>query len=172
MSNRSKANLGKHFEQRIMNANRSYLLQGQAVIEKMEVANKFVGGKMIYTDKGPPDFMGAMKGGQAIVFDAKSTKGQSFPLANITRRRHQLTFLERMAKLGALAFYLIEFADHGRYFVLSIPEALAAIELAESGGRKSIPIDMLPLEVKGTFDNVLDYLAVMEKVATHTQTTK
>lgn len=162
MKNRSKANLGKHFEQIIINANRQYLLTGQAVIEKQEVANKFINGKMIYSDKAAPDFMGALKGGRAIVFDAKSTGGQSFPLANITRRRHQLEFLSRMEKLGALAFYLVEFTEHNRYFILPINTARACIERAEAGGRKSIALHEFVLEAKGTFTNVLDYLAALE----------
>lgn len=163
MANRAKANLGRRFETLIENANKQYAHAGQALIEKQEVANKFVHGKMIYSSKAAPDFMGAIKGGRAIVFDAKSTKGQSFPLLNITRRMHQLDFLTRMEKLGAIAFYLIEFADHNRYFILPINTARVCIERAEAGGRKSIAIHEFVLEVKGTFSNALDYLAAIEQ---------
>lgn len=161
MTNRAKANLGKKFETLIENANKQYKFAGLALIEKQEVANKFINGKMIYSNKAAPDFMGAVKGGRAIVFDAKSTKGQSFPLANITRRMHQLDFLKGMEQLGAYSFYLIEFADYGKYFILPINTAVACIERAEAGGRKSIALHEFVLEVKGTFTNALDYLAAL-----------
>jgi recombination protein U len=158
MKKRNKANLGKRFESLIETTNRQYNITGKAVIEKMEVGNKFIDGQMIYSSKGPPDFMGAMTGGRAVVFDAKSTKGKSLPLVNITRRDHQLNFLEKMDALGALAFYLVEFADSRQVFVLPVPQVLAAIKRANDGGRKSIPLSEFKIEVQTSFHYALDYL--------------
>ena len=158
----TKRNLGKSFERLIEAANRQYLITGMAAIEKQEIATKLINGKMIYSKQGPPDFMGIVRGGRGIAFDAKSTTGKSLPLKNLLDRRHQLEFLRLFEKLGGHAFYLVEFAAVNRVFMLPIGQALQAVKEAETGGRKSIPISDFEFEALPSFHCALDYLALLE----------
>ena len=154
-----KKDLGKRFEELIENANIQYMLSGSALIEKTEVQTKMINGKMIYTKKGMPDFVGTIEGGKSIAFDAKSTKGKSFPIKNILSRVHQLQYLTRTERLGGHAFYLIEFKDLSRFFLASIQEIEKAVERSYNGGRKSIPIEEFEMEVFPGGMYCLDYLA-------------
>ena len=151
-----KRNLGKRFEMLVESSNISYYFQGLAWIEKQEVQKKIVRGQTVYTKKGAPDFMGVVSGGRAVVFDCKSTRGKTLPLKNILDRPHQLQQLSKTHELGGIAFYLVEFVDYDRYFVLTIPELKAFIERET---RKSIPIDEFKREVMGCLETKLDYLA-------------
>lgn len=155
----SSANRGKAFEQMIEAACRQYLIDGQAQIVKTEVQNKFIAGRMVYSQKGPPDFIGTIKGGQAVAFDAKNTQAASFPISKITDRPHQLEHLKNVHALGGIAFYLINMERENRVFIIPLPQIINAIERAQAGGRKSIPITEMPIEVKGTWKVCLDFLA-------------
>lgn len=167
MKNRSKSRLGVRFENLVLAANREYEFKGRALVEKQEVGTKMVNDKLIYTSKGLPDYMGFMKGGRGVVFDAKSTRNKtSFPLANILKREHQLEFLYKAEQMGAAAFYLIEFAVHERFFILPANTARVYVEQARLGGKKSIPLHEFELEVFGTWENCLDYLLPFEQQAT------
>lgn len=164
MVQRHKAHLGQRFERLVEAANREYEFKGRALIEKQEVAKAEVNGKMIYAKKGLPDFMGLMNGGRSVIFDAKSTRNKtSFPLNNLLKREHQLDFLYKAEQMGAAAFYLIEFAMLGRYFILPANTARVYVEQARAGGRKSIPLHEFAIEVEGTWENCLDYLLPFEK---------
>lgn len=153
--NYRKKNLGKRLETMIESANISYFFRDMAWIEKQEVQKKYVNGRLAYTKKGAPDFMGVVAGGRAIGFDCKSTKGKNLPLKNIMDRPHQLQQLTKMHKLGGIAFYLVGFEDLDRYFVLTIPE-LERFLATEA--RKSIPIDYFKKEVKESRESCLDFL--------------
>lgn len=158
-----KANLGKYFEQKIESANRQYRIQGIAAIEKQEIQTKFINGQMIYTKKGPPDFMGVLDGGKAVIFEAKSTRGKSLPLKNLDSRLHQFQFLKEAEQMGAIAFYLVEFYDLGRYFIVPVSHVSKSLKQAKQGGRKSIPLSACSVEVYPSFDSALDYLAPILK---------
>ena len=154
--NYRKRNLGKRLETLIESANISYYFQDLAWIEKQEVQKKYVNGRLAYTKKGAPDFMGVVAGGRAVCFDCKSTKGKNLPLKNIMKRPHQLQQLTKTHKLGGIAFYLVGFEDLDRYFILTIPELEAFLE---DNTRKSIPLDYFSKEVKENRESCLDYLA-------------
>lgn len=151
-------NRGKHLEMLVEKANIHYYFQDLAWIEQQEVQKKMIRGKLVYTKKAAPDFMGTVQGGRSVAFDCKTTEQKSFPLKNILERPHQMQQLAKQKNLGGIAFYLIEFKTENRYFVLTIPELEKAIESMENGGRKSIPLADLKHEVKASRLNCLDYL--------------
>lgn len=160
----TKSNLGKRFEQMIEAANKHYLYNSLAAIEKQEIKTRMVNGQMIYERKGPPDYMGIVQGGRAIAFEAKSTRGKNLPLKNITRRMHQLGFLKKHEEMGGIAFYLVHFEDMGETYLLPIEEIEDAIRTAERGGRKSIPYEAFLYPVKSTWHTNLDYMGAYEEL--------
>lgn len=115
--------LGKAFETLINDQNKAYKKAGLADIEqttaKIRIEHRGPGGRVRgRAKKGNVDFVGSSRliGGRKIVFDAKSTKGDRFPLKNI--KNTQMTALVNQAGAGgAIAFVLVEFSELERYFV-------------------------------------------------------
>ena len=150
-------NRGKPLETLVERANIHYYMQDLAWIEKQEVPKKMIRGKVVYTKKAAPDFMGVMQGGRGVAFDCKSTKEKSYPLKHILERPHQLQQLKKTHNMGGIAFYLIHFETENKTFVVTIPEIEKAV-IAMATGRKSIPMDACKREVKESQVNCLDYL--------------
>jgi penicillin-binding protein-related factor A (putative recombinase) len=101
--------------------------------------------------KGGLDFSGDYYG-RRVTFDAKSTKGKSFPVdPKRTVKPHQARRLREAHERGAIAFLLVEFSelpDGPRYFALTWPVLAPYWEQADRArylGGKSAP--SIPLEV-------------------------
>lgn len=85
--------------------------------------------------KGEPDYGGALApDGRAIFFDAKTTRREVLDFDNL--HAHQVIFLEHMARVGAVAGFLVEFSKHRQVFFL--PVQVLTIWRTEST-RKSLP---------------------------------
>lgn len=154
---------GMAFERLIEKANKQYEDLGIAIVEKQEIQKKVFHGEMVYMKKGAPDFIGFGPGGQGIAFDAKSIEGKNLPLKMIVRRIHQYYFLQKAEQLGAKAFYLVEFKNEGKVFILPLDQVTAAIERHKSGGRASIPLEEFKIEV-GSHEGIsLDYLQIFKE---------
>lgn len=171
--------LGKAFQDLIKAQNKTYKKAGLADIEettaKVQIQHRGPGGMVRgRAKKGNCDFVGSshLIGGRKLVFDAKSTKGQSFPLKNI--KDHQMTRLENQAGAGgAIAFLLVEFSDLGRYFIAPLRWLLPwwqAWREGEFTGDKapaSIPLrefERAAIEVTRQGSR-LDYLGSIVKIA-------
>jgi penicillin-binding protein-related factor A (putative recombinase) len=101
--------------------------------------------------KGGLDFSGDFWG-RRVTFDAKSTKGKSFPIdPKRTVKPHQARRLREAHERGAIAFLLVEFSelpDGPRYFALTWPVLAPYWEQADRArylGGKAAP--SIPLEV-------------------------
>lgn len=108
------------------------------------------------------DYMGTVKGGRGIAFDAKSTTNTTaFRVRNV--EPHQLTFLERTQKLGGVAFLLIEFLEHGEIYRVPIEAFRSYYDEAERGGRQSIPYAdfVAKWDMVGTPDTFVDFLGAI-----------
>ncbi|EEL19381.1 Recombination protein U (Penicillin-binding protein-related factor A) [Bacillus cereus Rock1-3] len=77
--------------------------------------------------------------GQAIAFEAKSTeKDTRFDLKNIAQ--HQLDYLEKAEKMGAICFFLIEFSKDKSVFVVPLSVIQSYVRMSHRPkGKKSIP---------------------------------
>ncbi len=108
---KSKA-LGDQFERLIELSCKRYASRGEAYINKTfppfttirRQGNQVVG---FYNKSGQPDFIGTLKGGRSVVFEAKHTSGTNIPFERIAR--HQKEALNAHCDLGAEAFILITF---------------------------------------------------------------
>lgn len=95
-----------------------------ALINKRPIPVKVVkskGGRVLngfYEAKSTVDYDGVYKG-RTIVFEAKSTENAGrFDLKNIAQ--HQLDYLEKAEKMGAICFFLIEFSKDKSIFVVPL----------------------------------------------------
>ncbi|BAU28206.1 recombination protein U [Aneurinibacillus soli] len=168
----SHANRGMAFEKLLDYTNKMYENAGMALINKRPTPVKIMGQNsrgMIHGYLEKPstvDYDGVCKG-RAIVFEAKSTKELTrFPLGNI--HEHQVEYMRKCHKCGAIAFLLVEFAAHQTVYLLPYTLLAQYWEKAKNGkrGTKSIPLqemDVYAYQVnKGRVP--VDYLTVVEKV--------
>ncbi len=97
---------GEAWERLLCALHARYIREGVAVVERCHPEVKQVGvapgGRFIGIRPkwGPVDFVGTLRGGRAIVFDAKWTGKRLFPCANI--EPHQARDLARHAAAGAV----------------------------------------------------------------------
>lgn len=111
---KSKAQ-GDYFEALIEAGCNFYRDRKVADIEKtpepMRPIKRLEGGRFvaIFEKQAQPDYKGTLAGGQAVVFEAKSTATDRITQDRVTE--DQAERLSRCAKLGGLAFVLCQFAS-------------------------------------------------------------
>lgn len=157
---------GNSFEELINLTNKAYLDDELAVIQKLPTAIKPVELDsergvitLAYFDmQSTVDYMGSVQG-IPVCFDAKETALKSLPVANI--HEHQIVFMEKFARQGGLSFMLVHFTFCDRFFLLEMNTIRAYWDLAQRGGRKSIPFDAFNPELEVFRDSryAVHYLA-------------
>lgn len=103
---------GEHFENMISAACSYYKDRGLAHIEKtpepmkpLRAPNRQGQFLACFTKAAQPDYKGTLKGGRAVVFEAKHTDDEKIERRRLTQE--QLDGLEAHHRLGALAFVLV-----------------------------------------------------------------
>lgn len=166
----NKANLGKAFETLVNTTNHMYRLRGDALIIKTDAEWKVLfknrGGyrvpiKAWKQQKGFVDYIGAVKGGIPICFDAKSTELKTrFPLSNVAD--HQVEKMRDFEKMGGISFLLVHFEQKDETYILTMRDLETFWTDAKMGGRKSIPYTFFASrceKVKCQNGLKIDYLA-------------
>lgn len=135
---RSKS--GSRFEALIEKACERYKKDGVAIIyknsEPLRPSGKFGKGGMIsayYQKKSVPDFTGVLKGGRAIMFEAKHVSGKpSIPFSRL--QEHQERYLIDFEAMGAQSYVLIGF-DMTDFYMIPIDDYL---NFKANNGKKSL----------------------------------
>lgn len=141
---KTQANRGMSLEELVMRANDEYQVKQMAFIQKIPTPVKVMKSEKgiikhgWFDKKSTIDFMGVTRG-LFIGFECKSTKEKSFPLKNIAD--HQIEALEQMYVQGGITFFLVEFEEKKEIYILPFKDAKHWLDLAQQGGRKSIPYD-------------------------------
>jgi recombination protein U len=118
--------------------------------------------KFIPESKAEPDYGGALAPtGRAIFYDAKTTRRAVLDFDNL--HAHQIEFLERAARVGAVAGFLVEFSAHQEVYFLPVQ---IVVQWREAAARKSIPHQffrdhLMPAPLGKGFV-IFDYLAAIE----------
>lgn len=166
-------NRGNAFEIAISNSNAVYMNLNIASIIKrptpVKVLRTDITGrnilKSVWDEKSTVDYDGVYKG-KAIHFEAKSTEvTTSFPLKNI--KDHQIRHLDRVERMGAICFFLIEFSKLHEIFFVPFSVIKEYFTAAQNGGRKSIPrkvFDERAYPVKTTYRAAVDYIEVIDRL--------
>lgn len=160
------AHRGKSLQTLIDTANQQYYYTGHGLVQFIEtpMRQKRIGRttKWVFAKKSTVDYVGTLKGGHSIAFEAKQTKLKTrFDFSNIGF--HQMEHLKQQEQLGGSAFLIIEFTAYNKIFYVQFkdiaPHFYAAWEDQES--KKSLPyewfIENCPL-VKPGRGVCLDYL--------------
>jgi len=93
-----------------------------------------------FDKKSTVDYIGVVQG-IPVCFDAKECTKDTFPMQNI--HSHQMEFMKEFEAQDGIAFYLIYFANHEKYYYLRYKEAEKFWQRAENGGRKSFRMEEL-----------------------------
>lgn len=165
-----QGNRGMAFEMLINLANQMYQRGGVALINKRPTPVKVIksrGSQVIngfYEAKSTVDYDGVYKG-RAVAFEAKSTeKDTRFDLKNIAQ--HQLDYLEKAEKMGAICFFLIEFSKDKSVFAVPLSVIQSYVRMShQPKGKKSIPradFDIYGYLVEQTERAPVDYLQYVD----------
>lgn len=113
---------GEYFETLIMASLNWYRREGLACVEKtpepmkpLRKPNRQGQFLACYVRSGQPDFKGTLRGGKAVVFEAKHTDSDRISFSRLTGE--QLRSLSEHYALGALAFVLVSFELQAFYRV-------------------------------------------------------
>lgn len=146
---RSRAE-GQQFEATIEASCQYYSLRGLAEIEKTPEPTKQLGPKgpdghftACYAKKAQPDYKGTVRGGRAVVFEAKHTDKDRLQQSAVTPEQEKR--LDRHAALGAECFVLVSFGFR-QFF--KVPWAVFR-RMKDNYGRKYItPADVQEYKVE------------------------
>jgi recombination protein U len=119
--------------------------------------------RFVPESKAEPDYGGAIAPeGRAIFYDAKTTRRNLLDFDNL--HAHQITFLERAARFGAVAGFLVEFSGHGEVYFLPIQ---IVARWRDEVARKSLPYrffaERLTPAPSGKGLIIYDYLRAIEE---------
>ena len=167
-------NRGMHFEKLINLSNEMYQREGVALINKRPTPVKVIksrGNQVtngFYEAKSTIDYDGVYKE-RAIAFEAKSTKSLTrFDLSNIAQ--HQLDYLEKAGKMGAVCFFLIEFSKDHTIFLVPASVIQSYVRMShQPNGKKSISradFDIYGYLVDQTEQAPVDYLQYIDEAIT------
>lgn len=138
---------GSDLEEKVNFTIDMYRKDGLAVIQKVPtpITPVSLDGKghitlAYFEKKSTVDYVGAVQG-IPVCFDAKESKTDTFPLANI--HEHQMAFMRDFVVQGGISFFLLCFSMRREYYYLSLDEAEAYWGRMLSGGRKSFRYDEL-----------------------------
>jgi len=113
--------LGEAFERRIDAALERYELRGEALVmktpEPMRATKDLGGGRFVahHEKKAQPDYKGVLKGGRAIVFEAKCTATGRMEQGRVTPEQEKA--LNGFSALGAECFVVVGFGLRDIYKV-------------------------------------------------------
>lgn len=135
---------GSTLEEMINMTNDAYASKNLAIIQKIPTPVKPVKidsqNRTItlayFEQKSTVDYIGAVQG-IPVCFDAKETTRNILPIQNI--HQHQIKFMDDFERQKGLAFLLVSFKSIDEYFYLPFKKLKQYWELAQNGGRKSIP---------------------------------
>jgi len=119
--------------------------------------------RFVPESKAEPDYGGLIApDGRAIFYDAKTTRRNALDFDNL--HAHQVTFLERAARFGAIAGFLVEFSKCSEIYFLPIQ---MLDQWRHESSRKSIPrrffSDHLISAPAGKGMVIFDYLSAVEE---------
>ena len=100
--------------------------------------------------------------GKYIDFEAKETKLDYFPLANI--HAHQIEHLKKIMEHGGIGFLIVRFSKKDEIFYL---DGTKFFEFLETSSRKSIPIEYFyenGYKIKVKFNPRIDYLKIVDEI--------
>ena len=120
MRNRYRKNLGLYLERIVDVSIEFYKEQGICLIDKIPTpikVHRHLRGSLyeaFFQKKSTVDYVGILKGGIPIAFDAKSTTDNVFRWKRAVKE-HQREYLRRFHQLGGLSYILLHFDWVGRW---------------------------------------------------------
>ncbi len=167
------ANRGQSLEEMIELSNQQYILKNKAMVQKIPTPVKVLNinsqtGRInngFYEKKSTVDYVGVYNG-LPLAYDAKETTVETrFDLKNI--KPHQYNFLYNWKQNGGFSFLIIYFTNYSEAYLLPFAVLKKYWEKSQTGGRKSIPYDIIAKEkYKITSQGyiILDYISIIDRI--------
>lgn len=138
---------GSQLENIINQSNEKYHELGLALVQKIPTPIKPVeidDNRHItlayFEQKSTVDYIGAVQS-FPVCFDAKECASDSFSFANL--HEHQFKFMEDFESQSGIAFLLIYFSKHNKYYYMRFEEVKKFYQRAIDGIKKSVNINEL-----------------------------
>lgn len=150
---------GKQFEQRLDAAFEYYSKRGFAAVEKtpepMQPIKPCGNGKFIafFVKKAQPDYKGTLKGGRAVMFEAKFTSGDRIEQSRVTDG--QAEYMSRQSALGARCYVVAGFASGSVY---RVPWEVWTDMKSRFGRKYVTEADLKPYTVASAWNDMLELL--------------
>lgn len=158
---------GDSLEILINTVNSQYDRQGLAIITKIPTPIKVIRiafGKIVeafFEEKSTVDYNGMVQG-YGICFDAKETEQNYLPLNNI--HQHQIDYMNKYEKQGGYSFILCNYSKHNKMYLIPLEIINQYWDNKNTGGRKSIPMDVLSKKYLVPIENGLpNYLVPLDE---------
>lgn len=155
----NRASRGRWFQELVKAACTHYLAQQRAFIREVPVPMGIGKGgfEAFFKDKSITDFIGILRGGRAVAFDAKSSLESLYKSGVVA---HQLEAMDIIHRLGGISGILIGFHVQGSILSWWVPWPTAG-QLA-SGGWTPTAVAALPGAVAVRFVGYVDFLPALE----------
>lgn len=108
---------GELWERKLEAWHLAYAKAGLAILHRCHPAVRQSGRRWFYEDQGPPDFVGMLRGGHHIVFDAKTTENPSGKLPYKNIEPHQAFAFGQTLRLGGGGAFLAVQTVTGEWWV-------------------------------------------------------
>ncbi|WP_018249735.1 Holliday junction resolvase RecU [Orenia marismortui] len=164
---------GQELEEEIELTNKEYLRRGLALVQKIATPVKVLNindrtGRItngFYEKKSTVDYIGVYDC-IPIAFDAKETKVSTrFDLSNV--KEHQYLYLTSWVSNGGIGFLIVQFVTRDETYYLPYEVLDRYWQGMLSGGRKSIPYDVVAKDKyrieQGKGMILLDYLGTLKR---------
>ena len=164
MSNKSKANLGKAWEDKIIQKCLEYRKENRAFIVKIPTEFTLIRGKMgkvvsaFPREKSILDFTGVLKNGQCLFIEAKSHNNKTSFSLNLIKP-HQYDLAEEILQYTNLCFYFIYFKALDESFLVHSSQVE---KFRQENTRKSIPIEWFRDNAILVDSETLDFIKYIE----------
>jgi recombination protein U len=161
---RTNRGMGKSFEEEVEFICDLYEKNGLAKIEKTPEPMKILKHidksrfEAVFEKAAQPDFKGALKGGRAVVFDAKFTTSDRIRFQALSD--YQRETLQKYDEFGAIAFILVGFSDGGIYKI----SIRTWNDMISEFGRmyiKQEELETLKLRAKTDRNGLVDFLELL-----------
>jgi penicillin-binding protein-related factor A (putative recombinase) len=106
--------LGRLFEKEVERSNEWYYLMGKALLFRLHTPTRYKGGKTIYTERTPCDYMGYLYDGRVILLEAKSTVNTKIKSWKADKE-HQWDELLNVGRHGGIGLFILKVGQDTAY---------------------------------------------------------
>lgn len=162
IANVSPSKRGMLSQSIVAEAVKRYNRLGRACIQEIEVPKTIAKNGSFYREKSTVDFVG-IGYNRPVAFDVKSTRCRTRFDLNLVKE-HQFEYLSRFHEQGGIGFVLLHMIKHNEWYVIPFKVLEQYMEMAQNGGRQSIPYEEMRIGLPMITEGGKTGLDFLEKI--------